>query len=72
MRRYVRTSKTRYQDLSDRAGRYRDAISGRRYSVAECCNFALLQLDTAEQILRNEFCLQMKRDSCIKERPSEL
>jgi hypothetical protein len=25
------------------------AISSRRYSVAECCDFALLQVDTAEQ-----------------------
>ena len=71
MRRYVRTSETWYLDLSDRAATA-TAIAGRRYSVAGCCDFALLQLDTAEQILRNKFSLQMKRDSCIKERPSEL
>jgi hypothetical protein len=40
------------------------AISGRRYSVAECCDFALLQLDTAEQIfLANEARLMHKRAS---------
>jgi hypothetical protein len=40
------------------------AISGRRYSVAECCDFALLQLATAEQIfLANEARLMHKRAS---------
>jgi hypothetical protein len=45
------------------------AISSRRYSVAECCNFALLQVDTAEQnfaeqiFLANEARLMHKRAS---------
>src|ERR1700738_2781184 len=69
MRRYVRTSKTRYQDLSDRAGRYRDGdlrpqiFCGR---MLQLCTATTCHCGTnfAEQILlANETGLMHKRAS---------